>query len=253
MKTFSSILLFVAILSAHADSPDMLAKDFLHLTNEVFRVEDADARQDFLEAFRKQRGLTPEALSEELLALAGQMSGQPSVSNFPVRRFVVESIGEIGSTNAVPGLLQIAREQSGAVSFSALRAGLRISNCSKEFLDSICPLLQPGTPSAYTFSREVLSEMDFQFQYANPSQSQKVRMLEFLKERTKSEISHADWLDRILCREDPTYGQGDERRQFANRMVSSLPEGHPIRLRFESIAQRLLQKPAEDPQTMKMP
>lgn len=220
---------------AHADSPDVRTKDFLRLTNEVFRVEDPDARQDFLEAFRKQRGLTPEALSDELLALAGQLSDQPTISDFPIRRFVVESIGDLGSTNAIPGLLQIARERTGAVSFSALRAGLRIADCSKEFFDSIHPLIEAKNPSASSFSREVLSELDFQLQYANPSPDKKARMVDFLRERTKVEIKHAGWLDRILCREDPSYGQGDLRRQFANRIVSALPEDHPIRRQFESI------------------
>ena len=219
MKKTLGLLYCLAACAAIARTPEEMKEDVNVITNRILAYVHGNIKLEAMRNFAKLHKLTKEELTQEILLAIDAMKGNPQMASR--RRFGIDTLGEVGTTNAVPFLEALLRDR-GEAPASPAHALLKCSGFSADGLNRIAAIMKVERKDDYWFKFSIYGQLSLEFHYGTPSPEIQKNIFDFLMEATTFETAvGAKHLDELLCREYPSFRESLPRLRMAQRLAAS--------------------------------
>ena len=220
-----------AVPSRAERTPEQFASDLFALTNRILRLEHGDDTLKAIPAWAAREGLSRDDVSVALVAAARSLRGSGPDSD-RIRHRALDALAFHGTTNAIPFLASVVREESGTTFDEALNAWVVLTEADEREIAAIHRIVtedrrdDPGP--LYGFYREMAQAL--KWRTIDPKRAASVRSL--LLATAASNAAWADVADGILCEHVAGYAGSAQRRANLARALGdpSLPAGQKSRI-----------------------
>ena len=212
----------LCVLPARAErTPEQVAGDLAALTNRILRLEHGDDMLYALPRWAEREGLSKDELSRALVLAAEAFRGATNREDRFARECAVDALGFCGTTNAVPYLESLVREESGAVFDGAMNALVILTKADAREIGAIHRIVtqdRGGDPGPlYGFYREMAHVL--KWRDLDPGRASAIRTV--LLETAGKTTDWSDVADEILCAHVSGYARSGQRRANLERALAA--------------------------------
>lgn len=206
---------------ASARTPEQAASDLFTVTNRILRLEHGDDMLDALPRWAKQEGLSTDELSGTLVRAAESLRGATNRADRFAYECAVGALGFCGTTNAIPYLESVVREESGSVFDCAMNALVVLTKADAREIAEIRRIVmrdRRGDPGPlYGFYLEMSHVL--KWRDLEPDKASAIRSI--LLDTAAESANWADIADGILCSHVAGYAASAQRRTNLERAIAA--------------------------------